>query len=392
MSNFYTQPNYALVTAILPKQSTHNVVQNLLDAPNRNLLLTNARGTLIRPHWYQSFLPVMNPEQEVVEMLVPESETEYVMQKIATLGRLKLEGAGAIYSMACNEVTFSEDYPMWPSNDEKTSFHTQSIVSFKQNLKGIFCITEGKMTETISRAAVQGGAHGPTISFCEGRGLRDRHLLLRIAKSAEKELMQLVLDDCDADPVFDAMANAGHIDEPGRGFIFRAPIQKGLINVASVYGHARHSASIQQIINAIDELKGNTSWRAQKVLDVAPDSPMFGGLGFGARIKKRNYIEKHTMLACITNRSQCDALIDSALNAGVQGLSISYSRFVEAEGRTTKTGAQIHRERAIIKTVLPPEQVENVRNAMKEASIEHEIPEVCFYTFPVEKGLTYTGK
>ncbi len=392
MNNFFTQPNYALVTAILPRQSTHNVVENLLDGNDRNLLLISARGTLVRPHWYQTFLPVMNPEQDIVQMLVPESETDYVLQKIATLGRLKLAGAGAIYSITCNEVTYSDSYPMWPTSEEKTHLHEKALISFRENLKGIFCITEGTMTEAISKAAIQTGAHGPSISLCEGRGLRDRHLLLRIAKSAEKELIQLVVDDCDAEPVFNAMANGGRIDEPGRGFIFRAPIEKGLINVASVYGHARHSASAQQIINAIDDLKGGTDWRTQEVLDVTSDSTMFGGIGFGGKLKNRHYLTDQTMLTCICTRNQCDPLIDAALNGGVNGLSISYGRFIEAEARTTRTGARIHRERAIIQTVLPPRMIEGVREAMKEAAIDHGVPEVCFYTFPVAKGLTYTGK
>jgi nitrogen regulatory protein PII len=248
MSNLREAKGYSLVTAILPRHNSTRVIDAVLAQGNRNILALNARGTLIKERWYQSFLPVMNPEQEVVQILTPESEVDHVMRQIVSSGRLQLAGAGAIYSIKCDNIAVSEGYPLWEEQDHETQLEEKTHLSFKKDLTGIFCIAEGQMTETIARAAVQTGGPGPTISYCLGRGIRDRLLLLRIAKSAEKEFIQTVVENCDADPVFNAMANAGRIDEPGRGFIYRVPIEKGLNNIASVFGMARHSASFQQIV------------------------------------------------------------------------------------------------------------------------------------------------
>ena len=268
MSNLREAKGYSLVTAILPRHNSTRVIDAVLAQGNRNILALNARGTLIKERWYQSFLPVMNPEQEVVQILTPESEVDHVMRQIVSSGRLQLAGAGAIYSIKCDNLAVSEGYPLWEEQDHETQLEEKTHLSFKKDLTGIFCIAEGQMTETIARAAVQTGGPGPTISYCLGRGIRDRLLLLRIAKSAEKEFIQTVVENCDADPVFNAMANAGRIDEPGRGFIYRVPIEKGLNNIASVFGMARHSASFQQIVAAIDDLKGDRHWRDQSVLDM----------------------------------------------------------------------------------------------------------------------------
>ncbi|MGB0671115.1 MAG: ABC transporter permease subunit, partial [Rhodospirillales bacterium] len=42
-----------------------------LDKGDRNLIALNARGTMIKERWYQSLVPVMNPEQEVIQVLAP---------------------------------------------------------------------------------------------------------------------------------------------------------------------------------------------------------------------------------------------------------------------------------------------------------------------------------
>ena len=201
-----------------------------------------------------------------------------------------------------------------------------------------------------------------------------------------------MVENCDAEPVFNAMANAGRIDEPGRGFIYRVPIEKGVNNIASVFGVTRHSASCQQIVAAIDELKGGRDWRDQSVLDLAEASGGFGRAFGAGRAKPRAYLEDFTMLTCVAKRTAADPLTEAALSAGAPGISASYGRFVSSDAERTKTGVRLNRERARINTVLPPHKIEGILEAMKKAARDNEINEVCFYTHPVTKGLTYLGK
>lgn len=392
MSDFRETGGYSLVTAILPRHTSTRVIDAVLAQSNRNVLALNARGTLIKERWYQSFVPVMNPEQEVVQLLAPESEVDHVMRQIVSAGSLQLAGAGAIYSIKCDNVVVSDGYPLREEKDHDARIEEESPFIFKKDLAGIFCIAEGQMAETIARAAVQTGGPGPTISYCLGRGIRDRLLLLRIAKSAEKEFIQTVVESCDADPVFNAMANAGRIDEPGRGFIYRVPIEKGLNNMASVFGMARHSASIQQIVSAIDDLKGDREWRDQSVLDMGDSGGGFG-LGFGAgKLKQRKYLENFTMLTCVAKRTATETLTDAALSAGAPGASISYGRYIESEAAHTSAGVRLNRERGIIQSVLPPNKIGAIREAIQRAATDNNLDEICFYTHPVAKGLTYLGE
>ncbi len=386
MNEFREISGRSLVTAVLPRNNSSAVIEAVLAEGGRSLLALNARGTLIKDRWYQSFVPVMNPEQEVIQFLAPDTEVDHVMRDVVSVGRLKLAGAGTIYSVRCDKVYPGRDYPLWEDSSENEEVAKPSSTGFKKELAGIFCIAEGRMAETISRAAVDAGAPGPTINYCVGRGLRDRMLLLRIAKPAEKEFIRTVVDNCDAEPVFNAMANAGRIDEPGRGFIYQVPIDKGVNNIGSVFGVTRHSASFQQIIAAIDELKGGREWRDQSAVEPAVSNR---GTGMAAR---RGFLTDHTMLTCVAKRTAADTLTDAALSAGAPGVIVSEGRFMTSDAERTGQGVRLNKERTIIKTVLPAKTKDVVRKAMQTAASDTGVGEICFFTHPVAKALTYLGR
>ena len=57
------------------------------------------------------------------------------------------------------------------------------------------------------------------------------------------------------------MARAGRITEPGRGFMYSIPVTDGLINVSSTVSNSSFGASMEQVIAAIDDMKGSKDWR-----------------------------------------------------------------------------------------------------------------------------------
>jgi nitrogen regulatory protein PII len=390
MPEFREASGYSIVSAILPRHTSAEVMERALLSKGFNAISTNARGTLLKDRWYQSFLPVLSPEQTVAEVVVPNEAVDGIMEKIVSAGKLSLSGAGAIYSVRCTDVMVSDQYPLMESEsiDTETS---NSGLNVKEDLVGIFCIAQPEDSDAICRAAVQAGAPGPTVYYCEGRGLRDRLLLLRITKTAEKELIQVIVDPVDADPVFSAIAEAGRLSEPGRGIVYRVPIAKGLINVASVYGRTKHSASIQQIVAALDDLSGSSEWRAQAVTkkERKPGSrTAFPFLGLGMNEK---YLEGLVMLTCITNRKYSAMLTNRALAAGAPAASVAVGKFYEADAETTTTGARLNRERGLIKMMLSPARCAEIRGTLLEAANENSINEIGFFTYSVPRALTYLG-
>ncbi|MEM8955323.1 MAG: hypothetical protein AAGD22_14310 [Verrucomicrobiota bacterium] len=381
MKHFNEISGYSLVTAILPRQSAHRVLEAVLEFGGAHALTLNARGSLIKDRWYQSFLPTLSPEQEILSFLVPNQDTEPLMEQIVMVGKLRMYGAGSIFTTECTSLRCAEDYPLWTPGKyrfESTSFD----IRFKKDLIALFQIADKGEAESICRVAVKAGAQGATISYTRGYGLRDRLGLLRITKKREKELITVVVDQCDVDAVYQAMADAGRVDLPGRGFIYQVPISQGLTNLSSVFHPKKHSASIQQIIRAIDDMQGDTHWRANHLLVHDPKAADFAQ-------STRGTITDRVVHRVVCARKDTGTLLDQALNFGVPGASVDYWRFAEANAEHTKGGLRINRELGNITTIVKRETIEPLQAVLRKTIQQREMKGACFITYPAPSAKTF---
>ncbi|MGR8921018.1 MAG: hypothetical protein ACU85V_15490 [Gammaproteobacteria bacterium] len=387
MSAFESHDNVSVVTAILPQYITNHVIDQVFAAGERNTLLVNARGTLVRDRWYQALLPVMSPEKEYLQFLVPDTEVNHVVEDIVTAGELHLPGAGAVFAVPCDTFACTSDFALWADKTwERDPFNASR--NYRENLTAIFCIVQTDQTDAVSRAAMAAGAHGPIVFYCEGHGLRSRLGWLRITKKNEKEVVVVIVDNADAVPVTEAMIEAGDLDLPGRGFLYRMPIQTGIINIGSTVGHRHNVASMQQIVAAIDELKGSTDWRDQRVSQLMGTGKSAGLKLFG-KVRERCYLSGQCITTCVVSRRHADDVVDALLGAGAPGANVSYAKLFEAEGREHQLGVRLNRERAIIRSILPEAQRNAVLNAAQAACAALEARDACIYSQPVTRAVTY---
>jgi nitrogen regulatory protein PII len=330
---------------------------------------------------------MVSPEREYIQFLVPDGEVDQLMEAIVVSGNLHLPGAGAVFAVPCDDVVHSEDFLLWSSTSwESDTFNASTVL--KENLTAIFCIVQKDQTESVSRAAMQAGAHGPIVFYCEGRGLRDRLGWLKITRQREKEVVVVIVDNADAIAVTEAMIDAGDIDLPGRGFLFRMPVQKGVVNIGSTFGRHRHAANMQQIIAAIDEIKGGSTWRDQRVNELV-GTGQSAGLNLFGKVRERVYLKNQCSLNCIVGRKDFEPLVDAALQAGAPGANVSFAKFFEVDNRATARGVRYHRERGIIRFILPEDRLQTVLEKVQERCAENSITEVCMYSTPVTRAITY---
>jgi nitrogen regulatory protein PII len=372
MKSFSVHSGYSLVTAILPRQSVGVVTREILSSGAAHAMTMNARGTLMQQHWYQSLLPAISPEQEVMHFIVPGQEADRLMEQIVLVGKLQLYGAGAIFSTPCDELVCADDYPLWTPG--KYRFESESFdIKFKRDLMALIHTTDRGTAEPIARAAIKAGAQGATITYVRGYGLRDRLGLLRITKKHEKELITVVVDEFDLDAVFQAMAQAGRVEQPGRGFIYHLPVSKGLTNLASVFQAKKHSVSIQQMVRAIDSLHGGTQWRANQLLIHDPGSRelMATCRGISRDLKVVNVVSQ---------RKDSETLLKRFLEQGVSGASVSNWRFVDANASQTQGGLRINREFGCITLVSSPSKVTDLINVFRDAVASADMKSTCCFT------------
>ena len=386
---FVTNNNVSLVTAILPQEIANRVIDAVFQQGERKALIIDARGTLMRDRWYQALIPMVSPEREFIQFLVPDLEVDRFMRGIVTTANLHLPGAGAVYAVPCDEVVHTADYELWARSDwESDTFDASKVL--KENLTAIFCIMQKGSTEAVSRAAMQAGAHGPIVFYCEGSGLRDRLGWLRITKNNEKEVLVAVVDNADAIAVTEAMVDAGDIDLPGRGFLYRVPIQKGIVNIGSTIGRHRYTATLHQVISAIDELKGGADWRDQRVNELV-GTGQSAGLNLFGKVRERVYLRNQCALNCIIGRRHIDTLVDAALAAGAPGANFSIAKIFESDDRATVAGVRYHRERGVVRFILGTRQLTAVTSALTAVCEAQAISDVCFYVTPVTRAITYVA-
>ena len=370
MEKLNFKDNFSLITAILPRESANEILNKAIPSYLHTDILISARGVFYKDKWYQQFTPSISPELLILEMLVPGRYRAHLMDNIAFCAGLHTSGIGAIYSTKCIQTLFLNE----PDFDYSLDLVSNEPVSYKKNLLGIFCVTQKGKAEGVAVAAMRSGSPGPTITYGTGHGIRDKLGLLRIAISPEKEIIRLIVDNYDADSIFDSMVTHGNLHMPGMGFIYIIPVDAGLMNIPSIATSKDELANIRQIIKAIDELKGDSYWRNQ-------------GLKFSN--KQHKFLSNLVCLTCVTERGKGDSLVKAAINAGAPGATITYG--MESAGAKVDIGLKVavNCEKEIIEMTVGSENIEKLVSAIISKAEQENNGDIYFYTRPVPKALTY---
>jgi nitrogen regulatory protein PII len=373
MTDLVKSSGVSLLNLILPKESVVRVSNAVSKAGAKGVFQISARGSVLNEGGFlQRMFPPPAPEQLLLQALVPDDIINQVTEAAIKSGNLDKVGSGAVFSMSCNDAQVSKSFPTNISSDANNSEDNQSAAS----LEAICCICEKGIADDIAKAALQSGAPGPTVTFGEGGGVRDKIPMLRITKGPEKEFVWCVVDKSEADDVFSNMARAGRITEPGRGFMYSIPVHSGLINVSSTVSSSTHGANMEQVISALDDLKGGKDWRAM------PDLSKSKSL-------KSTFLNDLVGLYCIVPRDHYDEVYDSILETGAPGVSTNFGVMIDAESADTEQ--QQNEEWALVYTSVGPDSVESLRDTVSKKISSLGITQFAFYTLPIPKALTYLG-
>ena len=375
MSNYTQSDNFSLLTLILPKESVVTVSEAIGKAGASGIFEVTARGSVLNEGGFlQRMFPPPAPVQHLLQTLVPNDKVDAVTDAAVLAGNLNRVGAGAVFVIDCNDTRHTEKFPApSPSVDDANG----SSGTYTADLEAICCICEIGIADDIAKAALQNGAPGPTVTFGEGGGVRDKIPILRITKGPEKEFVWCVVDKNDADEIFADMARAGHISEPGRGFMYSIPVSSGIVNVSSIAATSAHGANMEQVIAAIDEIKGDKDWRATTA--EATKSKAF----------KTNPLVNLIGLYCIVPRDNYSDVYDAILEAGAPGVSTNFGVMNDADSGDAEQAQ--NEEWALVYTSLGSANVDKVRDSVAKKIDEIGLDRAAFYTLPIPRALTYLG-
>ena len=370
MSQQIKSNQVSLLSLILPKESVSKVSDSVVSAGAVGVFQVTARGSVLNEGGLlQRMFPAPAPEQLLLQVLIPNSKVDAVTDAAISAGHLDRVGSGAVFTISCNDAYFSSSFPGAPEVDDLGEVTIES-----GELEAICCICEKGIADDIAKAALQGGAPGPTITYGEGGGVRDRVPLLRMTKGPEKEFVWCIVEKADADDIFGGMARAGKITEPGRGFMYSIPVRSGLINVSSTVSSSAYGANMEQIISALDDLKGDKDWRT------AAETGKSKAL-------KTTFLENLVGLYCIVPRDYYEEVYDAVLDAGAPGVSTNFGVMLDAgEGQNHLT-----EEWALVYTSAGSNNVDALREKLTEKLSGLGIDRFAFYSLPIPRALTYLG-
>lgn len=245
-----------------------------------------------------------------------------------------------------------------------------------EGLTGLCCITVKGAGNDVAMVGLTTGTAVPDIAYGMGTGLRNRLGAWRILIPAEKEVTNLVVRADEAPSIMELMIAAGRLDEPGKGFIFEYPLELGVLETRFSVGETRHAASMEQLIYAMDELKGSTDWRRK---GPASSGPAGEGL---------KYLTGLVDLTLICNEGYCEQLTREAMDAGAGGATMRRLKYLPLASEARDVSPA--RETSVM--TIPLSMVERVSEAivchgLLEPAVSGEL-----VMNPVTRALTYLGK
>ncbi len=307
---------------------------------------------------------------EIISIPVAKELESKLMNMVAKEFELSTPGRGAIFSTPLTGLRAHDDYMVY---DKLKEMPDEGLQLFDE-LIGLDCIVQRGEGDIVARIALNAGASVPYTSYGTGTGLRDKLGLLRITIPADKEIISLIMSKYDVDQVLEMYILEAKLDEPGRGIAYIYPIGKGLINTRISSRKNSQAASMEQIISAIDSIKGGIEWRK-------------AGLESG-NLSKRNFLTEmcEIGLVCADGEGQRLSLVAMENGAGGATISkISYQRPM-AEGKQESSACEYSR------MIVSKSSLAQITEALeREGAFSSEIRAMMMVK-EVEKAFTYLAR
>lgn len=290
-----------------------------------------------------------------------------LLKKLIAAVDLSRSGRGMIFSQSVLEYGRSPVSPAqkMPEADlnsahkAKTGGEGEGILL--PDLSLISCIlSAGERTEQIARIALDLGTCVPVVSQGIGSGMRDYLGLLRVTIPPEKDVLQLMVPEYDTESIITFLIEEGRLNLPGSGFLYSTPVDVALPDRMLRIGQQHQTASMEQIITAIDELKAGTHWRKRFV---AMEEQLTG------KTPSLRHDNREIVFVCKEGRS--DKLMDAAIKAGAGGGTISRARRLKTEKVEDDGGETAACERGMI--CSPAETAETILEALSEVADKEKI-------------------
>lgn len=265
---------------------------------------------------------------DVFRFTVQRKQARMVMDYLIKAGNFQVPGRGTIFSQ--DLIEFSKKEPpffSFENMDESVSHN----IPYLNRLSYVMCVlSETGSGDKFAKIALDLGICVPLITHGISNDLRDQLGLIRITISPEKEVVHLIMPEQDTESIIKLLLEEGRLDRPGRGYIYQTPISFGLIDTRMRVGRQEYAASMEQIIAAIDQLKGNTFWR--KRLDT---------VGSDAIDEQLWLPDDNCEISVISDEDAEELLKEAGMNAGATGSTVSRVKILVSRAKRQRVSSLV---------------------------------------------------
>ncbi|MDR2597166.1 MAG: hypothetical protein LBC76_07600 [Treponema sp.] len=345
--------------------------QTLTDLALPEVFVQRAKQTfLLDKRGFLGLRPVTKLDESralIYRMYVPAMYEESVMRRIIEATDLGMGGRGSIFSQhigILRGTPYSFDMEKLNNLCEKTD------KLFPEEHALIACTVSRGSGDTLARAILELGIGVPVVFFGTGAGLRDRLGLMRITIPVEKEIIWFIVSRSDADLVEKNIIPRARLDVPGNGFLYRCFVHAPVVNLRIRHGERAHAATMEQVIAALDEVRGSNDWRR-----------------FGSRKHEHKSGEKKSVntrgLFFIGEEEEIELFRKDAIENGARGATFN-SVEMRSYRAFTHEKAMESNSRQLCDIITTPETEEKIRASAVKNGLFDEGKTCVLKTFNVE--------
>ncbi len=360
------------ITCATGRDRGHDLTKLLPELGIQSVLIENGRTVRRRRHARIFGIPgyserLDNSPVDLYQFSVAPVISETVIRGLADALHLNRPGRGTVYVQECKAFLDIADKHIASSADTR-----HRLPGLLQNLSVITCIMSMYGSgEELAKLALGLGTGVPIVSLGLGTGLRDRLGLLRITVPAEKEVVRLLVPALDTEGLMQMLIEKGHLDRPGKGFIYCNPVHCGLLDTALLVGPQQHAATMEQVVAAIDELETNTAWRRR-----------FHELDSDGKFQLQ---VQHDEITMICREEEAGQYVEAAMQAGATAATSAHLQRVTF-GKTT--GSACERYTFVVRRSI----TEQVLDALGQTCNKTEVQLDCLEVQPANFAFAYHAK
>ncbi|MDR1567018.1 MAG: hypothetical protein LBS48_07035 [Treponema sp.] len=357
------------ITEVMDKTLTDLAIPEVFLQRAKQMSLADKRGLF-------GLRPVTKLEESralFYRFYVPRRFEQGVMHRIAEVTDLKMGGRGCIFAL--RNIIHRETPLIF--DEEKLETLCGSRNTLPHEDYALLCCTVSRgQGDALSAAVLELGICVPIVFFGVGVGLRDKLGLLRITIPVEKEIIWFLVPRSDTELVEKTLIPRARLDVPGHGFLYKVFVHAPVVNLRVRQGKRVHAATMEQVIAALDEVRGSSDWRRL--------GSKSGGLFAG-----RNKTSSALGLFFIGDEKESELFRKAAMANGAHGATLnhlemrSYSAAAQ-EGQTMESHS-----REFCDIIIPAELEEQIIGDIRKLGLLSGDNSCILKVIPVEQSVSF---